>query len=47
MSNPPPAKRPAHNGLRRLLAPGVALMNRLSYPRKFLLISLLFVVSIR
>jgi hypothetical protein len=46
MSNPPPAKRPAHNGLQRLLAPGVALMNRLSYPRKFLLISLLFVLPL-
>ena len=32
--------------LQRLLAPAVALMNRLSYPRKFALISLLFVLPL-
>src|SRR5512134_2260850 len=32
--------------MRRLLAPGVALMNRLRYPQKFALVSLVFAIPL-
>ena len=32
--------------MRALLAPGVALMNRLRYPQKFMLVSLFFVIPL-
>src|SRR5262245_30862573 len=46
MSNTLPAQRHGRGRPRRLLAPAVALMNRLDYPWKFALISLLFVLPL-
>ena len=47
MSTPLRASRgPVRRHAQRLLAPAIALMNRLSYPRKFALISLLFVLPL-
>ncbi len=47
MSSPVASKaRPGPGRAQRLLAPAVAVMNRLSYPQKFALISLLFVLPL-
>lgn len=46
MSTPTPAPRRSGRRRHRLLSPAVALMNRLRYPQKFVLISLLFALPL-